>query len=114
MVLVTTNGRILDIFGPYSASINDAEILKSMFNTYANQINGKLSKGKFNVCFSTVANEEKRFIFIRDKCSNKMLLYSFIFLTISLPCYNNVSFSNKYDINGISFGQLEFVHTSLK
>lgn len=80
MVLVTTNGRFLDVFGPYSARINDADILKSMFNTYASQINGKLSKDRFNVCFSTVANGEKRFILIRYKCSNKMLFYSFIFL----------------------------------
>lgn len=114
MVLVTTNGRFLDVFSPYSARINDAEILKSMFNTYGSQINGNISKGRFNVCFSTVANGEKRFILIRYKCSNKMLFYSFIFVTISLPRYDNVSLSNKYDINGISFGQLEFVHTSLK
>lgn len=72
MVLVTTNGRYLDVFGPYSATINDAQILKSMFNTYASQIDGKLSKGKFIVCFSTAANGETRFIFIRYKCSNKM------------------------------------------
>lgn len=45
MVLVTTNGRILDVFGPYKATTNDAKILKLVFAKYASQLNAKLSEG---------------------------------------------------------------------
>lgn len=46
MVLETTNGKILDVFGPYKATSSDAEILKRVFINHASQIDGKLFKGK--------------------------------------------------------------------
>lgn len=51
MVLVTTNGRFVEVFGPYKAIDNDATILKQIFETYDNQINGKLEQGKLNNIF---------------------------------------------------------------
>lgn len=48
MVLVTTTGRFVEIYGPYKATENDAKILSSIFDTYATQINEILGQGKFD------------------------------------------------------------------
>lgn len=45
MVIVTTNGRFVEIFGPYKANNNDASILKSILEEYSTEINGILQNG---------------------------------------------------------------------
>lgn len=84
MVLVTTNGRILDVFGPYKATTNDAKIMKLMFAKYASQLNGKLLEGILKVFFIIVANVEKEQLFAS-------FFYGFDFAFITKPTSNYVT-----------------------
>lgn len=45
MVCVTTNGTYVDIFGPYEATMNDAAIMKSIFDKHLDTIMSKLEPG---------------------------------------------------------------------
>lgn len=45
MVFVTTNGRFVEVFGPYKATDIDAKIMKDIFDTYGALLENKLQRG---------------------------------------------------------------------
>lgn len=79
MVFVTTNGRFIEVFGPYKAVDNDATILRKIFHTHAQLIEQKLQQGDIFILdrgFQDVYDflTEKGFTVIQPGCIHKKTL----------------------------------------